>query len=64
MRLLRFARNDEKSRIPYRDPRGKPEDDIVGNSRIPNYLCHCTTCVFLSSPDLIERSQYLSIREF
>ena len=23
------------SRIPYRDPRVKPEDDIVGNSRIP-----------------------------
>ena len=22
-------------RIPYRDPRVKPEDDIVGNSRIP-----------------------------
>ncbi|MCI6579065.1 MAG: hypothetical protein MSC50_02155 [Campylobacter sp.] len=39
MRLLRFARNDENSRIPYRDPRGdprvKPEDDIVRNSRIP-----------------------------
>ena len=27
--------NDENSRIPYRDPRVKPEDDIVGNSRIP-----------------------------
>ena len=25
-----------KSRIPYRDPRVKPEDDIVWNSRIPN----------------------------
>ncbi|MCI7103170.1 MAG: hypothetical protein MR927_03130 [Campylobacter sp.] len=58
MRLLRFARNDESSRIPKpcvipqlaffviprldrgissqnRDPRVKPEDDIVGNSRIP-----------------------------
>ena len=23
------------SRIPYRDPREGPEDDIVGNSRIP-----------------------------
>ena len=23
------------SKIPYRDPRVKPEDDIVGNSRIP-----------------------------
>ena len=35
MRLLRFARNDENSRIPYRDPQLKPEDDIVGNFRIP-----------------------------
>ena len=35
MRLLRFARNDENSKIPYRDPRVKSEDDIVGNSRIP-----------------------------
>ena len=25
----------KNSRIPYRDPRVKPEDDIVGNSRIP-----------------------------
>ena len=30
-----LPRNDENSRIPYRDPRVKPEDDIVGNSRIP-----------------------------
>ena len=35
MRLLRFARNDENSKIPYRDPRVKPEDDIVRNYRIP-----------------------------
>ena len=25
----------KNSKIPYRDPRVKPEDDIVGNSRIP-----------------------------
>ena len=25
----------KNSRIPDRDPRVKPEDDIVGNSRIP-----------------------------
>ena len=37
MRLLPLfskPRNDENSRIPYRDPRVKPEDDIVRNSRI------------------------------
>ena len=39
MRLLRFARNDENSRIPYRDPPVKLGDDIVRliclrNSRI------------------------------
>ena len=38
--MLRFARNDENSRISYRDPPVKlgddiVEDDIVGNSRIP-----------------------------
>ncbi|MDY5304743.1 MAG: hypothetical protein SPH02_07525 [Campylobacter sp.] len=27
MRLLRFARNDENSRIPYRDPPVKLGDD-------------------------------------
>ena len=27
--------NAGNSRIPYRDPRVKPEDDIVGNSKIP-----------------------------
>ena len=32
-----LPRNDAgNSRIPYRDPRVKPEDDIVGNSRIPS----------------------------
>ena len=31
-----LPRNDtENSRIPYRDPRVKLGDDIVGNSRIP-----------------------------
>ena len=30
-----LPRNDENSRIPYRDPRIKLGDDIVGNSRIP-----------------------------
>ncbi|MDY4450647.1 MAG: hypothetical protein SPE37_00780 [Campylobacter sp.] len=39
MRLLRFARNDENSRIPYRYPPVKLGDDIVRliclrNSRI------------------------------
>ncbi|MDD7599441.1 MAG: hypothetical protein SPJ69_00165 [Campylobacter sp.] len=28
-------RNDENSRIPYRDPPKGLGDDIVGNSRIP-----------------------------
>ena len=46
MRLLRFARNDEKSRIPYRDPRGKPEDDIVS---------------LVSSPDLIGGSHQIAV---
>ncbi|MCI7447396.1 hypothetical protein [Campylobacter sp.] len=32
-----LPRNDAgNSRIPYRDPRVKPEDDIVTNSRIPS----------------------------
>ena len=31
-----LPRNDTgNSKIPYRDPRVKPEDDIVENSRIP-----------------------------
>ena len=28
----------KNSRIPYSDPRVKPEDDIVGNSRIPRII--------------------------
>ena len=36
-RELEFLRN---SKIPYRDPRVKPEDDIVGNSKIPNLKFH------------------------
>ena len=28
------------SKIPYRDPRVKPEEDIVGNSKIPNLKFH------------------------
>ena len=34
---LEFLRN---SRISYRDPRVKPEDDIVWNSKIPNLKFH------------------------
>ena len=31
--MLRFARNDENSRILYRDPRVKPEDDKESHVR-------------------------------
>ena len=30
---LKIPPNPQKTKIPYRDPRVKPEDDIVGNFR-------------------------------
>ena len=40
MRLLRFARNDENSRIPHYVIPQLDWGISIGNSRIP-LLCHC-----------------------
>ena len=62
--MLRFARNDENSRIPYRDPRVKPEDDIVGNSRIPKANLEFPKDEFRISRDCFASLAMTKILEF
>ncbi|MDY5304551.1 MAG: hypothetical protein SPH02_06520, partial [Campylobacter sp.] len=43
---LTLGSHHKEFRIPYRDPRVKPEDDIVGNSRIPKSRIPCFLSLF------------------